>query len=86
MYMTYYVTITSQGQMSIPASIRRQFRLDTIRKAKVEVRDGGIMIKPIKDILDLQGVFKTKKRVPFKKAREAFETYLATRHLNDDDV
>lgn len=33
------------------------------------------------DILKLEGVFKTKKKVPFKKVREAFGNYLARRHL-----
>ena len=37
--------------------------------------------KPVKSILELEGTFKTKKRIPFKKVREAFGEYMARRHL-----
>lgn len=37
--------------------------------------------KPVKDILELRGIFKTKKRIPFRKVREGFGEYLARRHL-----
>lgn len=81
MYMIQYVTITSQGQISIPAALRRQFQFDKNRKAIIEVQSDGILIKPVKDILDLYGVFKTNKRIPFRKVRKAFGEYLARRHL-----
>lgn len=75
--MLHYVTITSQGQISIPAAIRRQFNLDKIRKAIVEVEEDKIVIRPEKDIFQLRGVFKTNKKIPFRKIREAFEEALA---------
>ncbi len=37
--------------------------------------------RPHKDILEMRGIFKTKKRIPFKKIREGFGEYLARRHL-----
>lgn len=83
MYMLHYVTITSQGQITIPASIRRQLDLDKKKKAIVTVEENKIVIKPQKDILELRGVFKTNKKIPFKKVREAFGEYLAKRHLNN---
>lgn len=78
-YMTYYVTITSQGQMSIPVDIRRQFGLEKSRKAIVRADGDKIVVEPVVDILSLRGVFKTKKRVLYKKVREAFGEYLARR-------
>ena len=77
MYMLHYVTITSQGQITIPAVIRRKHGLDKIKKAQVISNGDNIIIKPETDIMDLYGVFKTKKRIPFKKAREAFEEAMA---------
>lgn len=56
--------------------------MKTMRKAKIEEKEGGIFIQPVKDIDELQGIFKTKKKIPFKKIREAFGDYLARRHLS----
>ncbi len=75
--MTYFVTITSQGQMSIPAALRRQFGLEKTRKAIVRADSGKIIVEPIADILSLRGVFKTKKKIPFSISRKAFEEALA---------
>lgn len=68
-----FVTITSQGQVSIPAELRRRLNLDKTRKAIISADNDRIIIEPIKDILKLRGVFKTKKRIPFRVIRRAFE-------------
>lgn len=75
--MTYTVSITSQGQISIPAPIRRELRLDKKKKATVSLENNKIIIEPAVDFLDLAGSFKTDKKIPFKKIREGFEDYLA---------
>ncbi len=75
--MTYTVTITSQGQMSIPIDIRRALRLDKTRKATVTLRNDAIMVRPIKDIEYFMGIFHSKKRFTRKQEREAFENALA---------
>lgn len=36
-----------------------------------------VIIKPQKDIDDLMGIFKTKKKIPFRVARRAFEEAMA---------
>ena len=79
--MMHYVNVTSQGQITIPAKLRRKFAFDKTRKAAIRDSDNGIIIEPVKDILELEGVFKTNKRIPFRKIREAFGEYLARRHL-----
>lgn len=75
--MTYIVTVTSQGQISIPAPIRRKLRLDKSRLAIVRLRGDEITIKPVKDILDMRGIFKTDKKIDFKETRKKFEEALA---------
>lgn len=75
--MTYTVTITSQGQMSIPVDLRRAFGLDKTRKAIVYADGDKIVVEPVKDILELRGVVKTKKKIPFRTIRNAFEEALA---------
>ncbi len=60
--MTYTVTITSQGQISIPAKIRREIGLSKKRKALVSVEGGKMIVEPVKDFLELRGSLKTNKK------------------------
>ena len=75
--MTYTVSITSQGQISIPAKIRRQLGLDKTMRAIVSSQGGKVIIEPLKDILELAGSFKTKTKASPKQIRSGFEDYLA---------
>lgn len=60
--MTYTVTITSQGQISIPIKFRRELGLDKKRKAVVTKKDDLLIIEPIKDFLELGGSLRTNKK------------------------
>lgn len=60
--MTYTVTITSQGQISIPIAIRRQLGLEKNSRALVSEEDGKLTIKPVKDFLEMRGSIKTNKK------------------------
>lgn len=75
--MTYTVAITSQGQISIPAKIRRQLGLNKTMRVVVSSQGGKVIIEPVKDILELAGSFKTKIKTSPKQIREGFEQYLA---------
>lgn len=66
--MTYSVSITSQGQISIPAKIRRQLGLSKNGKAIVSVTNGKVMIEPVKDFLAMRGSLKTNKK-PLSNAK-----------------
>lgn len=77
--MTYLVSITSQGQISIPAPLRRKLGLNKNKKALVTEKEGELLIKPVKDLLDLKGLFKTNIKLSPKKVRQAFEEYLGSR-------
>lgn len=78
--MTYTVSITSQGQISIPAKIRRRFGYEKTRRAIIEAQeDGTLVIRPVVDLLDLFGSIKTKKKISSKEIRRGFEEYLANR-------
>lgn len=80
--MATTVSITNQGQISIPIKIRRSYGLNKFKKALVyPIGKGKIVIEPIKDLLLLEGSLKTAKKISSKKARREFEKYLATRHL-----
>ncbi len=60
--MTYTVSITSQGQISIPAKIRRELDLSKKKKALVSIENGKMIVEPIKDFLELKGSMKTNKK------------------------
>lgn len=75
--MTYVVSITSQGQISIPVAFRRQLNLSKKNKAIVRLEDNTIILEPIEDLFDLQGFFRTERHVSSRKIREGFERYLA---------
>ncbi|MBU0974313.1 AbrB/MazE/SpoVT family DNA-binding domain-containing protein [Patescibacteria group bacterium] len=53
--MSQIVSITSQGQISIPAQMRRLLGLDVAQKAYVTHEDGKIIVEPIPDFLVLAG-------------------------------
>jgi len=76
--MSHIVSITSQGQISIPIKIRRELNLDKIKRAIVSIEKGRVIIQPVKDLMELAGSLKTdKKPVSPREMREAFGQYLA---------
>lgn len=80
--MNYTVSITKQGQISIPAPLRKAYGLEKFTKAVVYASTGGkIIVEPLVDLTSLRGVFKTKKKISSRKTRELFEQYLASRHV-----
>ena len=76
----YTVSITSQGQISIPAKLRNKLGLQKGKKANVSVQGGSLVIKPIKDFLDLAGSFKTdKKPLTSRQLHDLFAKEMAFR-------
>lgn len=59
--MVYTVSITSQGQISIPAKIRRELGIKKGSRAIVTAKKGEIVIKPVADFFSLRGSLKTSK-------------------------
>ena len=53
--MIYTVSITSQGQISIPAKLRRKLGLEKPGKAIVTEKNGEIILRPVKDFLEMGG-------------------------------
>lgn len=56
----YLVSITSQGQISIPAEIRRSLGLTKYKKAFVKQEGERVIVEPVDDILHLEGSLKDK--------------------------
>lgn len=58
--MQQLISITSQGQITIPASMRRALGLEKYRKASVRTKDNKIIVEPVPDLLSLAGILKNK--------------------------
>lgn len=58
--MQQIVTITSQGQITVPAAFRRLLGIDQYRKASVRTEDNKIVIEPVPDLISLAGSLQNK--------------------------
>lgn len=82
--MTYTVSITSQGQISIPAKMRRELGLAKKKKALVSMQNGKMIIEPVKDFLELAGSLKTKKKpLSNQELHERFASYIAEEYAKN---
>lgn len=48
-------TVSSKGQITLPAEARRAVGLRAGDRVTVRVRDGAIVVEPVTDFLSLQG-------------------------------
>ena len=71
--MQFITSVTQKGQVTLPLSIRKIFGVKKYDKVMIEPADDHIKIKPLEDILDLAGRFKTGSKKPLLKARSVFE-------------
>lgn len=62
MHMQQIVTITDQGQITIPASMRRAISLNLYNKAMIKIEDKIITVEPIVDLLSLGGMLINKSK------------------------
>lgn len=74
--MTYIATITSQGQISIPAKLRKELGFEKNSKVILQAQGKNILIEPLKNISELKGIFHTSKKISFQTIRNNFEKYL----------
>ena len=58
--MQQIVSITSQGQITIPAVFRRMLGLDQYQKAIVRTEDNKIVVEPIPDLMSIAGALQNK--------------------------
>ena len=68
MYMRQIVTITSQGQITIPAAMRRAISIDKYNKALASTDGNRIIVEPVEDLLTLAGTLKKKAKTGKKIA------------------
>ena len=50
------VTVSTKGQIAIPADIRDELRLEKGKRMVVTVKNGVVVMKPLKNLSELKGV------------------------------
>lgn len=76
--MQFVSTVTQKGQATIPAPIRKRLGIKPNGKVSFEINNKNeLVIKPVKDFLELRGSLKTHIKATPKQIREAFGEYLA---------
>jgi len=73
--MDYIVSITSQGQVSIPRRVLRDMEINIPAKAILRKRDNSLEIEPRKDFWSLGGSLNTGIRLSQSDLRRAREEY-----------
>ena len=52
------VRISEKGQMTLPAAIRRKLGIAPGTDVELEVREGEVVVRPLKTISEVAGVFR----------------------------
>lgn len=75
--MTYSITITKKGQITIPKPLREFLKLEEGKKLLIELEKKAkeIKIKPVHDFLEIAKKIKVKKKINPVKAREYMEKF-----------
>ena len=68
--------VTKKGQITIPLEYRKEFNLDigTVVKIK-KSKDGLLIVKPGRDIMDLKGAWKDVPKKVFKDMRKSWSSW-----------
>lgn len=78
--------ISNKGQVTLPAEIRRRFGLTEQSSLEVEVRDAEIVIRPVKSVREVRGIFSEYARgkaADWETARRATEQAIAEEVANE---
>lgn len=75
MHMIYTATVTSQGQITIPAKFRKILNLNKRGKVFVSLDNERILLEPVSDFMALGGSLHkyAKKNMPIEKIMELEE-------------
>ena len=76
--MAYTVSITSQGQISIPARFRREMGLYKGGKVLLSKESGKLILEPVADFLSLRGSLKSNKKPLSNRELDEFVARVVT--------
>ena len=73
--------VSEKGQITLPATIRRKLGIEPHSRVEVLVRDNEIVLRPVKSISQLYGIFHERVRgrqpVPWPEERRRMEETVA---------
>jgi len=49
--------VSDKGQITVPARVRKKLGMKAKSRVELEVRDEGVLIKPIRSVMELSGIF-----------------------------
>jgi len=79
--------VSYKGQITLPAAARRKLGIEPNSRVEVVVREDEIVIRPLKTIAELDGIFHSYVRgckpVPWEKQRRRMEQAVA-REVEDE--
>lgn len=76
--MQNIVSITSQGQLTIPVAIRQAFGIKGSVKALIKKEGKVIVVEPKKDFWSLEGILASKIKLSDGELKEARESFSKT--------
>ena len=56
------LTISDKGQITVPAPIRQKLGLGAHSRVSVELREGELVLRPVKTISEVAGIFREQAR------------------------
>ena len=66
--------VTKKGQVTLPSKMRKSFRIETGKSVQYEESDYGILVKPVRDMVDSAGALSK-----FATAEEMIQELLEAR-------
>lgn len=73
--MEQVVTITSQGQLTIPRSVRQHFNIVGSTKASLSLEGNAIIVEPKSDFWSLAGTLRSSKHLSDAQLQHARQTF-----------
>lgn len=74
------IKLSDKGQITLPAAVRRTLRLEPHNRFSVELRDDEIVLRPVKPITELHGLFRAyarSRKVAWQTERRQMEKAVA---------
>lgn len=79
--------ISDKGQITLPVKARRKLGMNTRSQVEIEVRERDILIKPMRSVRDVRGIFHEEakgKPTDWKTIREETERIMAEEMVREN--
>ncbi|MEN6372854.1 MAG: AbrB/MazE/SpoVT family DNA-binding domain-containing protein [Armatimonadota bacterium] len=81
------IYVSDKGQVTLPADIRKKLGIIPKSKMEIEVRDNEVVLKPVRSIMDVKGIFRGLKMgnaEDWEKIRQKTEKAIAGEVAHED--